>query len=44
MTDMLAQDLDAIRTLNKRLGNRDQSIQSALDYLFQQDPDCEVRS
>ncbi|CAL1169580.1 unnamed protein product [Cladocopium goreaui] len=31
------EDLDAIRTLNKRLGNRDQSIQSALDYLFQQD-------
>jgi len=31
------EDLDAIRTLNKRLGNRDSSIQSALDYLFQQD-------
>lgn len=31
------EDLDAIRTLNKRMGNRDQSIQSALDYLFQQD-------
>ncbi|CAJ1348191.1 unnamed protein product [Effrenium voratum] len=31
------EDLDAIRTLNKRLGNRDQSIQGALDYLFLQD-------
>ena len=32
------QDLDAIRTMNKRLGNRDQSIQGALDFLFKQDP------
>lgn len=30
------EDLDAIRTLNKRLGNRDDSIQNALDYLFKQ--------
>jgi len=31
------EDLDAIRTMNKRLGNRDQSIQGALDYLFKQE-------
>jgi len=31
------EDLDAIRTMNKRLGNRDHSIQGALDYLFKQD-------
>ena len=35
---MFQQDLDAIRTMNKRMGNRDQSIQGALDYLFKQDP------
>merc|ERR1712050_625845 len=28
------EDLDAIRTLNKRNGSRDQSIEEALDYLF----------
>jgi len=28
------EDLDAIRTLNKRGGHRDQSIESALEYLF----------
>ncbi|CAE7549729.1 yju2 [Symbiodinium microadriaticum] len=31
------EDLDAIRTMNKRMGNRDQSIQGALDYLFKQE-------
>ncbi|CAE7268656.1 Yju2 [Symbiodinium natans] len=31
------EDLDAIRTMNKRLGNRDASIQGALDYLFKQE-------
>eukprot|EP00927_Polykrikos_kofoidii_P063808 TRINITY_DN58716_c0_g1_i1.p1 TRINITY_DN58716_c0_g1~~TRINITY_DN58716_c0_g1_i1.p1 ORF type:complete len:424 (-),score=92.01 TRINITY_DN58716_c0_g1_i1:94-1365(-) len=30
-------DLDAIRTLNKRLGQRDESIEAALDFLFRQD-------
>merc|ERR1712216_799633 len=28
------EDLDAIRTLNKRGGHRDQSIEAALEYLF----------
>merc|ERR1719178_159904 len=28
------EDLDAIRTLNKRGGHRDQSIEEALDFLF----------
>merc|ERR1712078_495083 len=28
------EDLDAIRTLNKRGGHRDQSIEEALEYLF----------
>jgi len=28
------EDLDAIRTLNKRMGARDQSIENALEYLF----------
>jgi len=35
------EDLDAIRTLNKRLGARDQSIQAALDYLFEKDSKVE---
>jgi len=30
------EDLDAIRTMNKRLGARDQTIEEALEYLFQQ--------
>jgi len=30
------EDLDAIRTLNKRNGSRDDSIQGALDFLFKQ--------
>lgn len=29
------EDLDAIRTTNKRLGNRDQTIEEALEFLFQ---------
>merc|ERR1719203_2654204 len=28
------EDLDAIRTMNKRLGARDQTIEEALDFLF----------
>jgi len=36
------EDLDAIRTLNKRQGARDQSIQAALDYLFEQDSKAET--
>jgi len=37
------EDLDAIRTLNKRLGNRDDSIQNALDYLFKQSEEEEAQ-
>jgi len=33
------EDLDAIRTMNKRQGARDQTIQEALDYIFQKDVD-----
>lgn len=31
------EDLDAIRTMNKRLGARDQTIEEALEYLFRRD-------
>merc|ERR1719499_152901 len=30
------EDLDAIRTLNKRNGHRDQTIEEALEFIFQQ--------
>eukprot|EP00928_Gymnodinium_smaydae_P100092 TRINITY_DN973_c0_g4_i1.p1 TRINITY_DN973_c0_g4~~TRINITY_DN973_c0_g4_i1.p1 ORF type:complete len:362 (+),score=102.10 TRINITY_DN973_c0_g4_i1:136-1221(+) len=35
------EDLDAIRTLNKRLGARDQSIEGALEFLFQRERERE---
>jgi len=35
------EDLDAIRTMNKRLGARDQSIEGALEYLFKRDSKIE---
>merc|ERR1719203_1413170 len=31
------EDLDAIRTMNKRLGARDQTIEEALDFMFKKD-------
>jgi len=31
------EDLDAIRTMNKRLGTRDQTIEEALEFLFQRE-------
>jgi hypothetical protein len=36
------EDLDAIRTMNKRSGHRDQSIEDALEYLFKKEAEREA--
>merc|ERR1719271_1348215 len=38
------EDLDAIRTMNKRLGHRELTIQEALDYIFKRDEELEASS